>query len=69
MDFIKVIRAGDLQEITIALDKIVSFWDNNDNTGHISLVNQEFVETAKPIASDLRKQLTLMSKRIIKVGD
>ena len=68
MDFIKVIRAGDNEEVTIALMSIVSFWDNKD-TGHISLVNQEFVETAKPIVVDLRKQLLLMGKKIIKVGD
>ena len=69
MDYIKVVRAGDLVEITIALDKIVSFRDNEDDTGHISLMNGEYVETAKPISVDLRKTLSLMGKRIMKVGE
>lgn len=69
MDFIKVIRAGDGTEITINVNSIVSYWDNKNDTGHISLINQEYIETAKPIASDLRKQLSLTGNRIIKVGE
>ena len=69
MDFITITRQGDKKPMTIAVDSIVSFWDEKENTTRISLENQEYVMTNGAISSSLRKQLALMSHRIIKVGD
>ena len=68
MDFIRVIRAGDKEEITINVDTIVSFRDKDDGT-HISLKNQEYVETANQVAADIRRHLTIMGHNMIKVGE
>ena len=69
MDYITVTRSGDKKPVTIAVNSIVSFWDDTGESTHISLNNQEFVITHGAISMKLRKQLTLMTHRIIKVGD
>ena len=69
VDFITVVRADTHEKAIVSLNSIVAFWDNIDKTGHISLVNQEFIETEQPIASELRRQITLMGNRVIKVGE
>ena len=67
MDYIKVTRQ-DHREVVINLSTIVSFNDYGEST-HISLMNQEYIDTEHPIADALKKQLALSGNRLIRVGE
>lgn len=67
MDFITVVTTEGIA-ITIRLNEIVSFYDEDDST-HISLSNQEYIWTKGKISEELRKFLRLMKFGITKIGE
>ena len=67
MDFITVTTMKGT-EVTINLEHIVSFKDEDDMT-EISLVNQEFIYTKTPISGKLKDHIRIMQNYVRKIGE